>query len=75
LTLDLATERLARFFMAAAELTQVMCRATGNRQLGDMSFDDLTTFKRGMADLAGVAYGGVSARQQYFSRQDRAGIA
>ena len=41
---------------------QVMCRATGNRHLGDMSINDLTTFKRDMADLTGVEYGGVTGR-------------
>jgi hypothetical protein len=39
---------------------QVMCRATGNHHLNDMSISDLTTFKKDMADLTGVAYGGVS---------------
>ncbi len=29
---------------------------------GDLHIDDLTTFKRDMADLTGVAYGGVSGR-------------
>jgi len=62
LPVDLAAERLARFFMAAVELMQVMCRATGNHHLADMSIDDLTTFKRDMADLTGVAYGGVAER-------------
>jgi hypothetical protein len=40
----------------------VIARATGNRRLADMQIEDLTTFKRDMADLTGVAYGGVSAR-------------
>jgi len=62
LPVDLAAERLARFFMAAVELMQVMCRATGNHHLADISIDDLTTFKRDMADLTGVAYGGVAER-------------
>jgi glutamate synthase domain-containing protein 2 len=59
LPVDIAAERLARFFGAAVELMQVMCRATGNYHLGDMSIHDLTTFKRDMADLTGVDYGGV----------------
>ena len=61
LPVDLAAERLARFFSASVELMQVMCRATGNRHLGDLSITDLTTFKKDMADLTGVAYGGVAA--------------
>jgi glutamate synthase domain-containing protein 2 len=62
LPVDLAAERLARFFEASVALMSVMARAAGHRRLGDFEIDDLTTFKRDMADLAGVAYGGVSAR-------------
>ncbi len=65
LPVDLAAERLARFFTASVELMQVIARAAGHRHLGDLQVDDLTTFKRDMADLAGVAYGGVSAGQNY----------
>jgi len=61
LPVDLAAERLARFFEASVELMTVMARATGHHHLNDMRFDDLTTFKKDMADLTGVAYGGVAA--------------
>ena len=61
LPVDLAAERLARFFEASVGLMSVMARATGHSHLGDMRLDDLTTFKKDMADLTGVAYGGVSA--------------
>jgi len=67
LPVDLAAERLARFFTASVELMQVIARAAGHRHLGDLQVDDLTTFKRDMADLAGVAYGGVSAGRDYHS--------
>jgi len=63
LPVDQAAERLARFFAASVELMQVIARAAGHRRLGDLQIDDLTTFKRDMADLTGVAYGGVSARR------------
>jgi glutamate synthase domain-containing protein 2 len=62
LPVELAAARLARFFEASVELMTVIARATGNRRLADMQIEDLTTFKRDMADLTGVAYGGVSAR-------------
>jgi glutamate synthase domain-containing protein 2 len=61
LPVDIAAERLARFFEASVELMGVMARATGHKHLGDMHVTDLTTFKKEMADLTGVAYGGVSA--------------
>ena len=63
LPVQIAAERLARFFDAAVELMTVLARAAGHRQLADFNADDLTTFKRDMADLTGVAYGGVGARQ------------
>ena len=58
----IAAERLARFFSASVELMTVLARAAGHRRLGDFNIDDLTTFKRDMADLTGVAYGGVAGR-------------
>jgi glutamate synthase domain-containing protein 2 len=61
LPVDIAAERLARFFDASVELMTVLARAAGHRSLGDFRIDDLTTFKKDMADLTGVAYGGVSA--------------
>ena len=61
LPVDIAAERLARFFSAAVELMTVLARATGHHHLRDFTIDDLTTFKTDMAQLSGVAYGGVSA--------------
>jgi glutamate synthase domain-containing protein 2 len=60
LPVDIAAERLARFFSAAVELMTVLARASGHRHLSEFSSDDLTTFKSDMAQLTGVAYGGVS---------------
>jgi glutamate synthase domain-containing protein 2 len=60
LPVDIAAERLARFFEASVELMTVMARAAGHRHLSEFSFDDLTTFNTDMAQLTGVAYGGVS---------------
>ena len=59
LPVDIASERLARFFSAAVELMKVLARAAGHRHLRELSIDDLTTFKADMAQLTGVAYGGV----------------
>ena len=60
LPVDVAAERLARFFGAAVSLMQVMARACGHDSLQKFQRGDLTTFKRDMAELTGVAYGGVS---------------
>ncbi|MFN2168788.1 MAG: FMN-binding glutamate synthase family protein, partial [Anaerolineae bacterium] len=59
LPVDEAAERLARFFTASVELMTVLARAAGHTRLADFNPRDLTTFKRDMADLTGVAYGGV----------------
>ena len=60
LPVDVAAQRLARFFSAAVELMTVLARAAGHRHLRDFCIDDLTTFKTDMAQLTGVAYGGVA---------------
>lgn len=59
LPVDIAAERLARFFAASVELMTVLARAAGHQHLSDFTIDDLTTFKSEMAELCGVAYGGV----------------
>ena len=59
LPVDEAAERLARFFNSTTELMKSLARACGHRHLNEFTLDDLTTFKRDMADLAGVAYGGM----------------
>ncbi len=60
LPVDEAAERLARYFGAATELMTVLARACGHQSLSDFAVEDLTTFDRDMASLAGVAFGGVA---------------
>lgn len=59
LPVDLAAERLARFFSASVDLMKVLARAAGHRHLGEFSIEDLTTYKRDIAELTGVEFGGV----------------
>ncbi|MEM9617320.1 MAG: glutamate synthase-related protein [Pseudomonadota bacterium] len=59
LEIAIAAKRLANFFESATELMSILARACGHRRLSDFSIDDLTTFKRDMADLAAVSFGGV----------------
>jgi glutamate synthase domain-containing protein 2 len=63
LPVEIAAERLARFFAASVELMQVVARAAGHRHLSEFNADDLTSFKTDMCQLTGVAYGGVSSIQ------------
>jgi glutamate synthase domain-containing protein 2 len=60
LPVDIAAERLARFFGASVELMSVLARAAGHRHLQDFNQEDLTTFKTDMARLTGISYGGVN---------------
>ncbi len=60
LVIEKSARRLANFFDASVELMQVMARACGHSHLSGFNQSDLTTWKRDMADLSGVAYGGVA---------------
>ena len=60
LVVEKSARQLANFFEASVELMQVMARACGHDHLTKFNLDDLTTWKREMADLSGVSYGGVS---------------
>jgi glutamate synthase domain-containing protein 2 len=66
LPVDIAAERLAQFFSASVELMTVLARAAGHRHLQDFTIDDLTTFKTDIAQLTGVAYGGVTSLSQEY---------
>jgi len=60
--LDVQTgaERLAQFFAASVELMQVLARACGHSRLVEFRHDDITTWKREMADLSGIRFAGVA---------------
>ena len=60
LPVDVAAERLARFFDAAVDLMSVVARAAGHRHLSEFNAHDLTSFDANMCRLTGVAYGGVA---------------
>ena len=59
LDVEVSALRLERFLRASVSLMQVMARACGHDRLGGFEPRDLTTWKREMAELSGVAYGGV----------------
>ena len=62
LDVDAGAARLARFLQSCVHLMQVMARACGHDSLSGFRKSDLTTWKREMADLSGVAFGGVAGR-------------
>ena len=53
-------EQLNNFFRASTGLMQVMARACGHDHLHTFCNDELTTWDREMAQLTGIAYGGLS---------------
>ena len=59
LVVDKSAARLTNFFNASVELMQVMARACGHAHLSDFELADLTTWKKEMTELSGVAFGGV----------------
>jgi glutamate synthase domain-containing protein 2 len=55
-----SAHRLARWFQATVELMKVLARACGHAHVRDFGPDDLTTWNRDMAYLAGIRYAGVT---------------
>ncbi|MDP5361655.1 MAG: FMN-binding glutamate synthase family protein, partial [Paracoccaceae bacterium] len=60
LDVQIGAEKLNRYFGASVELMQVLARACGHHSLSDFTTYDITTWKREMADLTGIKFGGVS---------------
>ncbi|MEM6992326.1 MAG: glutamate synthase-related protein [Myxococcota bacterium] len=59
LIVDKSAERLTNWFQASVSMMKVLARACGHDHLNGLCLDDLTTFKRDLAELAGVPYAGV----------------
>ncbi|MDJ0663633.1 MAG: glutamate synthase-related protein [Acidimicrobiia bacterium] len=58
LPVDEGAERLARFLDSSVEMMKLLARACGHTHLNQFRREDLTTWKRDVAYLTGVAYGG-----------------
>jgi len=59
LVVEKSARQLANFFEASVELMQVMARACGHDHLSKFNAGDLTTWKKDMHKMSGVAYGGL----------------
>ena len=68
LNIEVGAARLHRFFSACTELMQVMARACGHDHLEKFCRNDITTWKREMADLAGIDIGGLCLRRDETTR-------
>jgi glutamate synthase domain-containing protein 2/CDGSH-type Zn-finger protein len=58
LKVEEAAKKLQRFFGSSVELMQLLARACGHANLSDFSRDDITTWKKDIADLTGIPYAG-----------------
>ena len=59
LLVEESAKQLRNYLLATTALMKVMARACGHRHLSEFCVDDLTTWKRDVAYLSGVRYGGV----------------
>jgi glutamate synthase domain-containing protein 2/CDGSH-type Zn-finger protein len=59
LDVQVGAQKLARYFGASVKLMQVLARACGHNSLSDFVHRDITTWKKEMADLSGVRFGGI----------------
>jgi methylamine---glutamate N-methyltransferase subunit C len=59
LIIEQSAKRLDNYLRATVELMQVLARACGHDGLHGFNQDDLTTWKRDIADLTGVSWAGV----------------
>ena len=55
-----SAQQLANFFEASVGLMKVLARACGHDDFSKFNIQDLTTWKRDLADLTGVHYAGAS---------------
>lgn len=60
LNIDQSANQLFNFFSASTELMKVMARACGHNHLNQFNNNDLTTWKKDMADLTGIKFAGIN---------------
>ncbi len=61
LDIDKSATQLARYLTSSVELMKVMARACGHGCFGQFNPNDLTTWKKEMAELSGCRYAGVGS--------------
>lgn len=59
LDVEAGAQRLAQYFDASVELMQVLARACGHSSLSDFRPEDITSWKREIAELSGIRFAGV----------------
>ncbi|MEZ4382790.1 MAG: glutamate synthase-related protein [Nannocystaceae bacterium] len=59
LIVEASAQRLTNYLEATVELMKILARACGHDHLGGFELRDLTTYKRDLAYMTGIPYGGV----------------
>ncbi len=59
INIDKSATQLYNFFNASTELMKVMARACGHNHLNKFNGNDITSWKKDMAELTGIKFGGV----------------
>lgn len=62
LNVEESAKQLGNFFTASVDLMKVLARACGHTHFNQFNVRDLTTWKKDMADLTGIDYGGMAGR-------------
>jgi hypothetical protein len=55
-----SAQQLYNFFTASTSLMKVMARACGHDHLNKFNQNDITTWKKDIAELSGIKFAGVS---------------
>ena len=58
--IDKSAKQLQNYFESTVELMKILTRACGHGNFDKFNIKDLTTYKKDMADLTGIAFGGVT---------------
>ena len=58
--IEKSANQLKNYLLATKELMQVLARACGHNHFNKFNINDLTTFKKEMAELSGVRFGGIN---------------
>jgi len=59
LIVDQSAKQLTTFLQSTVSLMKLLARACGHERLADFNIEDLTTWKKEIANLTGIAYAGV----------------
>lgn len=60
LEVEKSAKRLEKFFTASVDLMKVMARACGHAHISDFSINDITSWHKEMAELAGIHWAGAT---------------